>query len=180
MINKLSPKDQNALKIGAVLAALILIFVYIVSPWLDHWAGVREQLEQKKQILAKIILDDSPAAQARSDIMLHSVPAFEMPQKEDEQRLIFVRKFSEQVQKAGIKLTEMPQYHSHIRIQPKLGLKILRLHCCGKCNFSQALKLLAVLRENPYLVSIEDMQLKCDPKKRQEMELILTVSTFAR
>ena len=179
-MKKLSPKDQRTATIGAVLAALIVVYVLADNLWLDHWADVREQIKLNKQKLEEIGLDDSPGAQMRRDLRLRAVPAFEMPRDEDEQRLIFVRKFSEQVKKAGIKLTTMPQYQTHTRVEADLGLKILRLHCRGKCNFSQALNLLAGLYENPYLVSIEDFQLKCDPKNRQEMEMSLIVSTLAR
>jgi hypothetical protein len=179
-MKRLSPKDQRAVTIGAVLAVLILIYVLADNLWLDHWADVRAQLEQNRQKLEEIGLDDSPGSQVRRDLRLRAVPAFEMPRNEDEQRLIFVRKFSEQVQKAGIKLTTMPQYQTHTSVEANLGLKVLRLHCRGKCNFSQTLNLLAGLYENPYLVGIEDFQLKCDPKNRQEVEITLIVSTLAR
>ena len=45
---------------------------------------------------------------------------------------------------------------------------------------SQALDLLAKLNENPYLVGIEEFRLKIDPKKRSEVELNITVSTFTK
>ena len=54
------------------------------------------------------------------------------------------------------------------------------MKCSGKCKFAQILDLLASLKENPYLVGIEEMRIKCDTKNRQEIELDLTVSTFAK
>jgi succinate dehydrogenase flavin-adding protein (antitoxin of CptAB toxin-antitoxin module) len=42
------------------------------------------------------------------------------------------------------------------------------------------LDFLAQLNENPYLVGIEELKIKCDPKKRGEVELDLTVSSFAK
>lgn len=179
-MKKLSPRDKRALTIGVVTAGLILIYVFANEFWLNHWAPVRMQITQHQDKLARLGLDDSPAARARRDMMWRKVPVFEPPQAEDQQRLLFARKFEEQVKKAGVKLTTMPQYQSHIRSQPELGLNILRLHCQGKGNFSQVMDLLAALYENPYLVSIDDFQLKCDPKKRQEIEMTLTISTFAR
>jgi hypothetical protein len=43
----------------------------------------------------------------------------------------------------------------------------------------QVLDFLERLNENPYLVGVEELKIKCDPKKRGEVELDLTVSTFA-
>jgi hypothetical protein len=63
---------------------------------------------------------------------------------------------------------------------PQAGYKLLRLKCSAKCKFGQVLDLLVNLKENPYLVGVEEMRIKCDPKKPQEVQLDLTVSTFVR
>ena len=36
------------------------------------------------------------------------------------------------------------------------------------------------MKENPYLVGIEEMRIKCDENNREKVELDLTVSTFAK
>ncbi len=40
--------------------------------------------------------------------------------------------------------------------------------------------LLADLKSNPYLVGVDELALKCNEKKRQQVELNLTVTTFVR
>lgn len=60
------------------------------------------------------------------------------------------------------------------------GYDLLLVKCSAKCRFSQVLDFLSRLNENPYLVGIEEFKIKkTDPKKPQELELNLTVSTFA-
>jgi len=60
------------------------------------------------------------------------------------------------------------------------GYKLLRLKCSAKCNFRQALDLLARLKENPYLVGIEELKIACDQKNRQDVKLDLMISTFVK
>ena len=42
------------------------------------------------------------------------------------------------------------------------------------------LDLLANLKENPYLVGVEELRMRIDKKKPQEVDLDLTVSTFVK
>jgi hypothetical protein len=102
-----------------------------------------------------------------------------MPKKEDKQRPLFYRKMTEQLQQAGIGVNPMPQYvSSRGKKQTGLSVKLLRLRCQGKGKYDQILKLMAELEKNPYLVSVEEIKIACDPKKREEMTLDMTVSTF--
>jgi hypothetical protein len=54
------------------------------------------------------------------------------------------------------------------------------LKCSAKCRLTQVLDLLAGLNENPYLVGIEELRLRCDQQKPQAVEMELTVSTFVK
>ena len=55
----------------------------------------------------------------------------------------------------------------------------MRLNCTSKkCEVPQILDLLASLNETPYLVAIDELEFKCDPKKRKEFELDIMISTF--
>jgi hypothetical protein len=54
------------------------------------------------------------------------------------------------------------------------------LKCSAKCRFGQALDLLADLKDNPYLAGIEEFKMECDQKKRQDVKLDITVSTFVK
>lgn len=172
MIEKLSNKDIRAIKIGAVGAAAILIFVF-VSNWVDHWTDARNSLNLLNEKLELIDMD-----KARRDGLMSIVPVFEMPTKEEEQKFLFRDKLAEQLQKARINSGPLQEVAS--RKSPYPGYKLLCMKCTATCRFSQVLDLLANLKENPYLVGVEEMRLKCDQKKPDQVEMTLTVSTFAK
>jgi hypothetical protein len=172
MIEKLSKKDIRALKIGAVGAAAILLFVF-VSNWVEHWTQARYSLDVLKEKLELIDVD-----KARRAGLMSIVPVFEMPQKEEEQRFLFRDKLAEQLKKVGINSEPLQEVAGRKSSYP--GYKLLCLKCNAKCRFSQVLDLLANLKENPYLVGIEDMRLECDQKNPEQVELTLTVSTYTK
>lgn len=172
MIEKLSQKDIRTLKIGAVCVAAILVFLF-ASEWLGHWTAARGSLAELQDKLE--LLDVSEAKQAG---LMSIVPAFKMPEKEETQKFLFRDKLSEQLKKSGI--NSKPLQVVSTGKSPQAGYKLLRLKCSAKCRFGQVLDLLVNLKENPYLVGIEEMRIKCDPKKPQEVDLDLTVSTFVR
>ena len=172
MIGKLTEKDIRALKLGAVGAILILLFV-VGSEWRDRWAAAKTKGAALEAKLSVIDVDKVKQAGLTS-----IVPAFEMPQVEDEQSFLFRDKLSEQFKKAGIK--NKPLQVQTSRKSPRPGYNLLLVKCNAKCRFSQVLDLLSRLNENPYLVGIEEFKIKkVDPKKPEELELDLTVSTFA-
>jgi len=103
---------------------------------------------------------------------------FEMPQKEETQRFLFRDKLNEQLKKAGIK--NQPLQVASIGKSGQAGYRLLRLKCSAKCRFTQVLDLLADLKDNPYLVGVEELRIRCDKKKPQEVDLDLTVSTFVK
>ena len=172
LIDKLSQKDIRALKIGGVCVIAIVVFVF-ATKWLEHWAQARKSLAE---VHAK--LEDISVDKAKQAGLFSIVPVFEMPQAEQEQKFLFRDKLNEQLKKAGIK--SKPLQVLPARKSQKAGYKLLHLKCSAKCKFGQVLDLLASLKENPYLVGIEEMKIQCDPKKRQEVELDLTVSTFVK
>jgi len=172
MIDKLTEKDIRALKLGAVGAVLIVLFMLGVE-WRDHWAAAKAKSAKLQAKLNKIDVDDS-----KQKGLMSIVPAFEMPKVEDEQSFLFRDKLSEQFKKAGIK--NKPLQVQTSRKSPMTGYDLLLVKCSAKCRFSQVLDFLSRLNENPYLIGIEEFKIKkADPKKPQELELDLTVSTFA-
>lgn len=179
MIEHPPQRNKRALIIGAAAVVLVLIFHFAVSPWIDHWRQVRTSLAAAEEKLALLSGDQKPAAAAKQAALTAAVPAFALPEPEDKQRLLFERKIHEQLKKAGIKAKPL-SFLARPKPQPALGLKLLRLQCRGACNFAAALDLIAALNENPYLVAIEELQLKCGAKTREEMDLNLTVSTFVQ
>jgi len=171
-MDKLSERDIRALKIGAVCVAAILVFLSATS-WRDHWVKVRGE---KKKVKAQ--LDAMSADKIKQAGFMSIVPVFEMPVTEEKQKFLFRDKLDEQLKKAGIK--SKPLQILTAGRSPVPGYKLLRIKCSAKCRFGQVFDLLARLNENPYLVGIEEMRIQCDPKKRQEVDLSLTVSTFVK
>lgn len=169
---KLNQKDIRALKLGVVGTVAILVFVF-GSKFQARWTAAKEKKVELERKLNTIDVD-----KARQAGLMSIVPVFEMPQAEDEQKFLFRDKLSEQLQKAGIR-------NKPLQLQPakkssQAGYKLLLVKCNATCRFSQALDFLARLNENPYLVGIEEFRIKVDPKKREDVELDFTVSTFAK
>ena len=174
MQKKLNQRDIRALKIGAVAVAAILVSAFVTT-WFEHWVMVRKSLADKQTMLEAIVPSQAKQAGLRS-----IVPVFEMPQEEEKQKFLFRNKFKEQIKKAGIKSRPL-QILSTGKSRNRTGYKLLRLKCSSdKCKFTQILDLLASLKENPYLAGVEELKIKCDPKKRNEFKLDLTVSAFTK
>ncbi|MHC4616721.1 MAG: hypothetical protein ACYTEQ_03090 [Planctomycetota bacterium] len=173
MMKELSKRDRRVLKLGAVCAIAVLGLVF-GAEWLGHWAAIGKSLGVKR---AKVKALDM--SEARRTGLRSIVPVFEIPQDEQKQKLLFREKFNNQLKKAGIE-SEALQFLP-VGSRREGGYKSLRLQCRrGKCSFSQVLDLLAGLKENPYLVGVEEFEIKCSPEKRQEFELNITVSTFVK
>lgn len=172
MIEKLSEKDIRTLKYGAIGAVVILLFVF-GSAAHDRWAKAKANAGVLRTKLDAIDVD-----KARQAGLMSIVPVFEMPQVEEEQKFLFRDKLSEQLRKAGIR--NQPLQIQAGKKSSQSGYKLLLVKCNATCQFSQVLDFLARLNENPYLVGIEELKIKCDPKKQGEVELNLTVSTFAK
>jgi len=172
MIEKLSQKDIRTLKIGAVFAAVILVFV-LGSKWYDHWAGARVSLAQTKDKLGLLDVD-----KAKREGLMSIVPVFEMPKVKEEQMFLFRDKLNEQLKR--LRINRKPLQEVAGGRSPDAGYTLLRLKCIATCRFTQVLDLLANLKENPYLAGIEEVRIKCNPKNPQDVELDLTVSTFVK
>ena len=178
MTRQLTKKDKRTAVIGAVAVGAILLYAYGLDPFFTHWGSVRRQLGAERAKLQRLGLGDEAAGLAKRKGLLKVVPAFEMPHVQDEQRLIFKKKCNEQFNKAGVKVKTM-QYGTRAKLDAESGFHLLKLDCKATGKFDQAAELLAVLNTNPHLVTIEAMQLKVDPKKRQEVQMDLTLSSFA-
>lgn len=171
MIEKLSQRDIRMLKIGAVCVVAIFVF-WIAFELYDRRSEARASLAELNNKLELIDVD-----KAKRSGLMSIVPKFEMPQKEETQKFLFRDKLDEQLKKAGIKSTL--QVVSTTK-SGQVGYKLLRMKCSGKCRFTQVLDLLANLKDNPYLVGVEELRIRCDKKKPQDVDLDLTVSTFIK
>ena len=171
-MRRLNQKEKRTLKFGVVCAVAIVMFSF-ATQLLGRWKQGRSETAGIKNDLENIDVGDAKQAG-----LMSIVPVFEMPEKEETQKFLFREKFNEQLKKAGIK-SEPLQILSAPK-SPVAGYKLLRLKCSAKCKFGQALDLLANLKENPYLVGIEEFKIECDQKKRQDVKLDVTVSTFVK
>jgi len=180
MARKMDERERRLLLIGAVAAVAILVFAY-GAKGLDRWNKSRDSLAAAKQKLSEVETDKTKLAG-----LISLVPVFEKPEPEEKQKSLFREKLYEQMKKAGIN-PEPPQ--------PILGKKmniggtpyrVLKVKCKAKCKFDQLLDFLAGLKENPYCVGVEELQIRCDtkepPEKRKDkdVEVDLVVSTFVR
>jgi hypothetical protein len=180
MARKLNERERRLLLVGVAAAAAILLFAY-GTKGLDRWNKSRDALAVAKQKLGEVETDKAKLAG-----LLALVPVFEKPEPEEKQKSLFREKLYEQMKKAGIN-SEPPQ--------PILGKKmniggtpyrVLKVKCKAKCKFDQLLDFLATLKENPYCVGVEELQIRCDtkepPEKRRDkdVEVDLVVSTFVR
>jgi hypothetical protein len=171
-MRSLSQKEKRTLKFGAVCTVVIVSFAF-GTKWLDNWKQARSSRASITDNLEAINIDETKQAG-----LMSIVPVFEMPEKEEKQKFLFRDKFNEQLRNARIKsepLQVLPSIKSGVA-----GYKLLRLKCSAKCSFGQALDLLANLKENPYLVGIEELKIECDQKKRQDVKLDLIISTFVK
>lgn len=169
---KLNEKDARAIKLGAIGVVAILVFVF-GSKFQTRWTAAKAKKAELDRKLNAIDVD-----KAKQAGLMAIVPVLEMPAAEDEQKFLFRDKLSEQLQKAGIR-------NKPLQLQPakkssQAGYKTLLVKCNATCRFSQVLDFLARLNENPYLVGIEEFRIKVDPKRREDVELDFTVSTFAK
>ncbi len=172
MIEKLSQRDIRILKIGALCAAAILVF-WLATKGYDRWKEARASLALLEDKLELIDVD-----KAKRCGLLSIVPVFEMPEEQETQKFLFIDKLTEQLKKAGIK--NQPLEVASIGKSGQAGYKLLSMKCSAKCKFTQVLDLLASLKENPYLVGVEELRMRIDKKKPQEVDLNLTVSTFVK
>jgi hypothetical protein len=174
MARRLNPREIRVLQLGGICAVAILAFTY-GADWLGRWGAVRASLGTAKSQLGDLAADNSKRA-----AVLSIVPVFEPPKAEETQKFLFRDKLYEQLKKAGIK--NEPLAFLATRTTRNVPYNVLRIKCKGKCQFNQLLDFLAALKENPYLVGVEELSIQCDtkepPEKRKEVEIDLTVSTF--
>lgn len=176
MARKLSVREQRMLEVGVIAAVAILSFTFGPRAF-QSWKQARASLQAARSRLNEVETDAAKQAG-----LLSIVPACQAPEPEEKQKILFRDKLHEQLKKAGIN-TEPLQILA-ARKSTGVPYKVLKIRCKGKCKFEQLLDALASLKENPYLVGVEELKVMCDlkepPEKRSQVDIDLTVSTFAR
>jgi hypothetical protein len=176
MAKKLNAREKRIIEVGVIAAVAILSFTFGPRV-LKGWGDARAAIAAARGRLGEV--ETEAAKQAG---LLALVPACQTPEPEEKQKVLFRDKLHEQLQKAGIN-TEPLQIIAARKITG-VSYKVLKVKCKGKCKFDQLLEFLAGLKENPYLVGVEELKVTCDtkepPDKRSQVEIDLTVSTFAK
>ncbi len=174
MAYKLSQHDKKVLLFGLLAAAVLFAYAYIVSPLIQDWRATKAQIAANRKIV------DSLAGNVGRRINQASImPVLEMPVTTEKQQHLFKTSFNKQLTDAGIQAKSL-QYVTTGKTPNNLGFTVSKLKCDAKCNMQQVVRLLGSLPENPYLLGIEELRISCDPKKREEITLSITVSTFCR
>lgn len=172
MLKKLSPKDIRAIKLGAICVVGIIVFLIGNSVY-NRWTKAKDSTDLLNDKLELIDVD-----KAKRSGLVSIVPKFEMPVEEEEQKFLFVDKLTEQFKKAGIK--NQPLQVVSKSKSKMAGYQLLKLKCSAKCRLTQVLDLLANMKDNPYLVGIEELRMRKDKKKPQDVDLDITVSTLVK
>jgi hypothetical protein len=172
MLKKINPKDLRTLKLGAAGIVAVFVLLFILD-FKERWAAVKESFDAVNNRLA--VLSSVNMTDAQYAGLLNNVPVFEMPQEKEKQKFLFQDSLNEQLKKANI--TSQPWQELAGRSKLLTGHKLLLLKSSSKCNITQLFDLLVNLKENPYLVSIEEITVKRDAKNKQQADIDLTVST---
>lgn len=172
MLEKLNPKDVRALKLGALGIAAIIVLLLVLDVR-EGWTKEKESFDAAKTKLDTLAaLDMTEAEYIR---FMSIVPVFKMPVEKEDQKFLFQDSLNEQLKKANINSQPWEEIGGKIKLQT--GHEILRLKTSGKCNITQLFDFLAILKENPYLVGIEELMVKRDTKNQQQVDFDITVST---
>ena len=175
-MQKLTTRDKRTIRFGLIAVVVILAYFVLLEPFIVDWHNTRSKLSiQRKGLQDVLALAGSGSAKQAG--LTAVVPVLEMPQEEKTQIRLFRDKFNEQLKSKKINVKSLKFLPAKTADASNVyGQKILE--CRGTCSYSQAVDLLAILDQNPYLVGIEQFQLKCGNKDRNQMDLLLTVSTF--
>lgn len=172
MLDKLNQHDRKVLTYGAGAAAVMIAYAYIIAPWVADWQQTRAAIATNWKTI-----DSLGGSVSRRTNQASVVPTLTMPTTTEKQQHLFKTSVNKQLTDAGIQVKSV-QYVTVGKTANSLGFTVSKLKCDGKCNMQQAMKFLGGLAENPYLLGIEEVRLSCDPKKRDEITLSVTLSTF--
>ena len=175
MFDKLNEKDKKTLKKGSMAIALIAVLLIAMKGYGD-WNSKSTEYKSIESSLKKLDIKD-PAYNR----MLNNVPVFKMPTNEQLQKEEFRDSLDQLFD--GLRITTEPWQEVSLRSSavPTLpGYNILKLKTSGNCRFDLILTLLAELKSNPYLVSVEELNIECDPQNPQMAKFTITLSTFTK
>lgn len=176
--NKLSSRDKRSVQIGAALVGVILIWGLIISPWKESRQMVKYEISSISKKLALAGFNAPAGDMAKNRGLIKTVPYVEQPETENQQRITFRQSVYDQLKKAGLNTTAGPEFLG--KLDSGTASKSLKLKCTVKCSYQQFLSFIADIYNNPYLVSIEELQLRADEKNRSQLTVTIVVSTFIK
>jgi hypothetical protein len=174
MAVKISQHDKRVLTMGIGATMVILAYVYILAPWAADWSKTRAAIAANRKTI-----DSLQASVGKRANQATIVPVLTMPITAEKQQHLFKTRMNDQLNAAGIQVKSL-QYVTVGKATNSLGFTVSKLKCDGKGGMSQVAKLMAGLGENPYLLGVDELHLSCDSKKRDEITVSLTVSTFCK
>ena len=177
--SSLSDRDRRAVFFGIGAIVLILFYLVMVLPLVEDWSQVRDELIAYQAKLDGIN-GSTAGSKAKIAGLCQTVPFVELPEVEDMQRKLFWDKIYDQLKSAGVTVSSGPSYIASVKKKTTFGFGTLRLKFSGTCKYDQLVKFLAQLKENPYLVAVEELTVKSDEKQPGQVNIDMTVETFVK
>ena len=112
--------------------------------------------------------------------LMADVPIFQMPEDESTQKTRFRDSLNLLFERMNISTDPWVEVAAGNSIRPPAGYGALSLKTStrGTVSFQNILYLLAALKENPYLVGIEELKISCDQDNPQLANLSIVLATF--
>jgi hypothetical protein len=171
MFEKMNEKDKKTLKMGGIGAVGVLVLFIAVQGY-GNWNKKTTEYNSIVNQLNTLNVTDN--AHNKS---LEIVPVFLMPKDEQTQKTLFRNSLEQLFEQLRIN-TEPWQDVMTSKSTIITGYGSLRFKTSGTCTFDQILRLLAELRQNPYLVGIEELHVACSPQNPRQAEFNIQVATL--
>jgi hypothetical protein len=176
LLARLSDREVRALRIGGII--VVLAFVVIVGPkWWSNWAKVRSEVRQMQELI-----EGACSGRFNPAGLASMVPVFEMPKDLETQKTSFRDEITRQLRQAGMPNTPL-QVETASR-QKIGGYSKLCLKYKGTCRFDQLVEFLALLKQNPYYVGIDELTIRADTKvsveQRQTVDVEMVICTLVK
>jgi hypothetical protein len=158
----ISPKDKKTLQFG-MIAGVCVIVVFAALKGMGAWQEANEKYNTLQGKIDTLAQSNDPV---KVRDLLSKVPDFNMPVVKDTQRFRFRDSIDAQINGVGINAGPLQEQTSGKVIAS--GYELLRWKSNGTCTFKQLLDLLADLKENPYLVGVEELRIKITTPSAQQ------------
>jgi hypothetical protein len=154
---KINQKDKKTLQIGGIGVIVVIVLVFGLKGF-DIWKQAKNELATLEGRIETLNTSKDP--------QLHKkVPDFNMPVGKEEQQYRFRDSIEAKIQAVGINSGPLGEQSGGKTPVP--GYDLIRYKSSGNCTFSQLLNLLAYLKEDPYLVGIEELRIKVTTPQQQ-------------